>query len=107
MFVVECWGMKTTTQFTDQNIVEVQSSYCPAYKKINCDREDLLVKETSWQKLGLSYTATGYGSKIPTQYMISLNGKMYRVYCAIFSNNGTCYIVRKGEKIVISALQIK
>ncbi len=28
-----------------------------------------------WQKQGLSYTATGYGSKIPTQYKVKYNGR--------------------------------
>lgn len=41
---------------------------------------------------GLSYTASGYGSRIPTEYMVQVNGKWRRVYCAIFSNIGTTYI---------------
>lgn len=43
-------------------------------------------------KLGLQYTASGYGKRIPTTTMIKLNGKWRRVYCAIFSSIGTCYI---------------
>lgn len=45
-----------------------------------------------WQHAGLSFTATGYGGRIPTQYKVQLNGKWRRVYCAIYSNTGTCYI---------------
>lgn len=52
-------------------------------------------------KQGLSYTATGYGSKIPTQYKVKYNGRFYRVYCAIFSNIGTLYIISKGSKITV------
>ena len=45
-----------------------------------------------WQEQGLSYTASGYGKRIPTRYMIRLNGKWRRVYCCVFSNSGTLYI---------------
>jgi hypothetical protein len=41
---------------------------------------------------GVPYTSTGYGAKIPTPYMVKYLGKWRRVYCAIFSNSGTCYI---------------
>lgn len=54
-----------------------------------------------WQKRGLMYTATGYGSKIPTRYMVQWKGRWYRVYCSIFSNSGTCFIVSKKETIYI------
>jgi hypothetical protein len=56
-----------------------------------------------WQVSGLTYTASGYGRKIPTSRMVQLadNPKWYRVYCCIYSNIGTCYIVRKGEWFVI------
>jgi mRNA-degrading endonuclease HigB of HigAB toxin-antitoxin module len=49
-----------------------------------------------WQVKGLSYTASGYGSKIPTRWMVTVNGRKYRVYCSVYSNIGTCYIKRKG-----------
>ena len=47
----------------------------------------------AWQKLGLQYSATGYGGRIPTEYMINYNGKWRRVYVHIYSNIGTCYIL--------------
>ena len=52
-----------------------------------------------WQERGLSYTATGYGSKIPTSYMVRYNNRWHRVYCAVYSNNGTCYIISKGKPV--------
>ena len=60
-------------------------------------RVDLL----PWQLRGLSYTASGYGKKIPTFKKVKATGadgreRWYRVYCMIYSNNGTCYICRKG-----------
>ena len=51
-----------------------------------------------WQKQGLLYTATGYGSKIPTQYKAFINGKFRRVYCRIFSNTGTCFVMIGKQK---------
>ena len=54
-----------------------------------------------WQAQGLSYTASGYGRKIPTRYKVKYNNRWYRVYCCIFSNSGTCYIVTKDKDITI------
>ena len=54
--------------------------------------------------LGLSFTATGYGTRIPTEYMVKFNDKWRRVYCRIFSNSGTMYIGHlrdTGERLVI------
>ncbi len=50
-------------------------------------------------KAGLSYTASGYGNKIPTRNMVQLPGSKTwrRVYCCIHSNAGTCY-VESGPK---------
>lgn len=49
-------------------------------------------------KRGLMWTATGYGSKIPTERMVKYEGRWRRVYCAQYSNTGTLYIVMQGEK---------
>ena len=57
---------------------------------------------TWWQLQGLSYTATGYGKKIPTSHMVKHNNRLKRVYCTIFSNTGTLYILSKGELIILS-----
>jgi hypothetical protein len=45
-----------------------------------------------WQEKGLSYTATGYGRKIPSTYMVKWKGRWRRVYVACYSNSGTAYI---------------
>jgi hypothetical protein len=49
-------------------------------------------KPLNWQKMGLQFTASGYGSRVPTAYMVEVNGKWRRVYCKIYSNIGTLYI---------------
>lgn len=56
-------------------------------------------------KLGLSYTSSGYGRKIPTTMMVKLPGtkRWRRVYCCIYSNAGTCYVVVKGDWAVIGS----
>lgn len=54
-----------------------------------------------WQVKGLQYTATGYGSKIPTKYKMRLNKKLYRIYCSVFSNIGTLYILKNKQKIIV------
>lgn len=56
--------------------------------------ESVEVKEKPlwWQERGLMFTATGYGRKIPTRYMVQHRGKWRRVYCCVFSNSGTLYI---------------
>jgi hypothetical protein len=58
-----------------------------------------------WQDKGLSYTASGYGFRIPTRYMVKFNGKWRRVYCRIYSNNGTLYIGKLndvGECLIVN-----
>ena len=41
---------------------------------------------------GLSWTASGYGARIPMEYMVQVNSKWRRVYCRIYSNIGTLFI---------------
>jgi hypothetical protein len=60
-------------------------------------KQDLL----GWQKRGLSWTASGYGAKIPTEWKIMHNRKWKRVYCAIFSNCGTLYVLHGKERIIV------
>ena len=54
-------------------------------------------------KLGLSYTASGYGRKLPTRWMVKLPGspRWRRVYCCCYSNAGTCYVTAGEDWIVI------
>ncbi len=58
-----------------------------------------------WQARGLSYTASGYGRKIPTSLQVRIPDRLgrmrwCRVYCCIYSNAGTCYVDRKGEAMI-------
>lgn len=61
-----------------------------------------------WQERGLSFTSTGYGSRIPTHYMVKFNGRWRRVYVRIYSNIGTAYIGKwsqVGENITVDLEQ--
>ena len=58
-------------------------------------------KLLSWQAAGLSYTASGYGTKIPTNQMVQAFGRWYRVYADCYSNVASCYIVRNGGKLYV------
>ena len=41
-------------------------------------------------------TATGYGSRIPSPWMVKLHGRWRRVYVAQWGNAGTAYIGTAG-----------
>lgn len=59
-------------------------------------------KPLQWQEKGLSFTATGYGKRIPTRWVVRYNGKLRRVYCAIYSNVGTCYIGKLCDAMFVN-----
>ena len=61
-------------------------------------REQGLVKET---ECPYSNSRTGYGSKMPTQYMVFVENKWRRVYCRVYSNSGTCYVMINKERVII------
>lgn len=48
------------------------------------------------------YSATGYGIKIPTDRKLKHEGRLYRVYVACFSNNGSAYIIKRGKRYLIT-----
>ena len=62
---------------------------------------DIIEAPMHHHKMGLSYTASGYGDKIPTQHMVKMGSRLYRVYCRIFSNVGTCYIQCKEGRYIV------
>lgn len=43
-------------------------------------------------RAGLQWTASGYGSAIPSRLMVLFNGRWRRVYVAQYGNAGTAYI---------------
>lgn len=69
---------------------------------INFERKDLIEDPLWWQKEGLQQTASGYGSKLTTQYKVNYKGRLRRIYSACFSNVGVPYIIYKGEKVGVN-----
>jgi len=67
------------------------------------DETDLLDHPLYCHRHNLMQTATGYGSKLATQYKVKHNNRLKRVYCRIYSNSGTLYIMSKGTKLIINA----
>ena len=59
------------------------------------------IKLLWWQEKGLSYTASGYGSKIPTSRQVYFEGRWRRVYARCYSNCATYFIVIKGKQVNI------
>ena len=58
-----------------------------------------------WQEKGLTFTATGYGSRIPTRWKVKFNGRWRRVYVRCYSNAGTAYIGKlstTGENVTVT-----
>jgi len=55
-----------------------------------------------WHEQGRMQTATGYGKKLTTPYKVEHNGRLYRVYCACFSNSGTLYILPGGKPLYLA-----
>ena len=56
------------------------------------------VKETECPS---NSSRAGYGGKIPTKYMVFIDNKWRRVYCRIYSNIGTCYVLINKERVII------
>ena len=55
-------------------------------------------------KAGLTFTATGYGKRIPTENMVKLPGstRWRRVYCCVYGSIGTCYVEQGKDWVVIN-----
>lgn len=66
-----------------------------------CDNGRVVYAPLWWHKQGLTQTATGYGGKLTTPYKTEYGGRLYRVYVMCWSNVGTSYIIRKGERLVL------
>lgn len=69
----------------------------------------LKVKQLQWQKRGLQQTATGYGSRLTTEYMILPDGgKIWlRVYACCYSNAASFYILPKRSTVWIRDWQLQ
>lgn len=70
---------------------------------ISTERETLIaVKRRKTYTPHYGRTASGYGSKLPTCYMLHVGNRWRRVYAICWSNVSTYYIIKNGERIVIN-----
>jgi hypothetical protein len=60
------------------------------------ERVEILESPLPRHVRGLSFTASGYGARIPSPYLIRWKGRLRRVYVAQWGNAGTAYIGRPG-----------
>lgn len=82
--------------FTSDDVERIDYKDGHYYRlKQSADHDDMEYAPMWFHLKGLQETATGYGRRLNTGYKLSFNGRMYRVYCCIFSNSGTLYIRAK------------
>jgi hypothetical protein len=73
--------------------------------RLECTKYAIIERPMAHHKDGLSYTATGYGAKIPTRYMVrTIDQKWRRVYCRIYSNIGTLYVMHGKDRTIVNLL---
>lgn len=48
-------------------------------------------------------TFSGYGGAIPTRYMLTYDGRRYRVKVMRYGNSGSAYISIKGEPVFLDS----
>ena len=70
-------------------------------KYIQVKESELIFNPLWFHKRNLMQTSTGYGNKLSTVSMMIHNRRKKRIYCRCFSNCGTCYIVYKGEELIV------
>lgn len=58
-----------------------------------------LVAEVKRTKTPISRSATGYGPKIPSGFMIRYGNRWHRVYYMVYGNSGCPYIVSGGANL--------
>ena len=75
-----------------------------SYFSAEVKQEDLIDNPLWFHKRGLQETRSGYGRKLRTPWMIRHEGRLKRVYCQIFSNVGSLYIISQSKRIYIDTV---
>ena len=113
--VFEGNGMRSSLSGTDKMLVETlyrdypdipftdaQLKHCCSHNEgLHITQRDRLWSPLWFHERGLQETASGYGRKLHTPYMLCVGKRLYRVYCCIFSNSGTRYIQWRGHDIIV------
>ena len=50
-----------------------------------------------WHTAGKTFTASGYGRRIPCSRQVKINGRWRRVYICCYGNSGTAYVEDRSE----------
>ena len=69
--------------------------------RIRITQSELIERPLDWQIARRFETATGYGSKLHTPYMLRYNGRLRRLYCCCYGNSGTLFIIVRGERMIV------
>jgi hypothetical protein len=64
--------------------------------------KELVYAPLWWHKQNLQQTASGYGAKLVSHWMLNFNGRLYRVYVTCYGNSGSSWVKIKGERIYIA-----
>lgn len=75
------------------------------YDSYHTQPVELKEKPLPWQLAGLTYTASGYGARIPTRWMVRFDGRWRRVYCIQYGNAGTLFIGPKFDECLTVQIQ--
>lgn len=62
-------------------------------------KDDLVHSPLGFMRQGRMETATGYGKRLRTPYMVRFNGRLYRIRCAVFGNVGTCWFTFRCDGV--------
>lgn len=72
-----------------------------AYLSSDLAELPIRVAELRMRQLDLRETATGYGERLSTAYMVHYRNKWRRVYCRCFSNVETLYIGKRADNLTV------
>lgn len=64
-------------------------------------RSELIWNPPKWMERGFQETASGYGKRLNSGWMINFEGRKYRIYVTIYSNSGSSWFKSKGRKIYV------
>lgn len=88
--------MNTPTADSDNGLPETRTT-SPHYL------DDTLIAGIKITVAPRSPSVTGYGSKIPTRYMLKLDGRWHRVYVMQYGNSGTPYVIHRGRTSILES----
>lgn len=63
--------------------------------------DDALITDVKLTDTPPHRSATGYGRKIPTRYMVQITKRWHRIYMMQYSNAGTAYVLKGGDELIL------